>query len=465
MIMRGAVYTVRELADKESELRLYDGNILGTPVWRLLRFKIRTNYYKKNTEFNNKSNKKEEINKVTLVKCFFNSFYKLANLLIVSEKRGNIVFAFPRLAKLNDIYLDKFTDPVIEYTDIRDDFLIFQRSLSGIHNKPRCHDKQTIETDFIDITAKILGVILFPIFFLCYMRTILRIYKKTKDLYALGVSFIITSSAELGEFYVKHTFVKLILSKLKARNIFIVNRGAFAPVIVSARKLNAKVYEMQHGISLSDTILYAGQYHPIADPDYFLVFGEKWIASQFYMPLEKIINIGWAYKRMVKNSLQLPDFPDNCILVISSPSCTFKLFKLVVKLAKEFPKYEFHIRLHPQEGYRDEQYKAIEQIDNISMDNHKVDSAVVIHQYKYIVGENSSVLYEALCLNKRDARLDMEGIVIKDQNNNTTTGFSYVKNMKDFKDFLNPKEGKNDLENLGIYDDFKEEVVNTLIKN
>lgn len=461
--MKVGVYTVKELADKESELKLYDGSIVGIPVWRLLRFKIRTNYFKRHTEFNNKSNKKEGINKTSLVKCYFNSSYNLAKLLSGSERRGNIIFAFPRLAKLNDIYLDKFTDPVIEYTDIKNDFLIFQRSLSGIHNKPRCHDKQTIETDFIDITAKILGVILFPIFFLCYMRAILRIYKKTKSLYSLGVSFVIKSIAELGEFYIKHIFIKLILRKLKAKNIFVVNRGAFASAIVSARKVNAKVYEMQHGISLSDTILYAGEYHPIADPDYFLVFGEKWIAPQFHMPLEKIINIGWAYKRMVKNSLQLPDFPDNCILVISSPSCTFKLFKLVVKLAKEFPKYEFHIRLHPQEGYREEQYREIEQIDNISMDNHKVDSAVVVHQYNYIVGENSSVLYEALCLNKRVARLDMEGIVIKDQNNNTTTGFCYVKNMKDFKDFLNPKVGMNNLESLGIYDDFKGEVVNKLI--
>lgn len=463
--MKGTVYTVKELADKEIELNFYDGNILGIPAWRVFRHTIRTSYLKKNTAFNNKSNKKEPINIATIVKCYINSFYKLTKLLLSSKRRKNVIFAFPRLAKLDNVYLDKFTDPVIEYTHIKTGFLIFQRSLSGKHNRPRLHQDQTIETDFIDMTSKTLGVILSPIFFLCYAKTIFKIYKKAKDLYGVGIPFVLKSSIDLGEFYTKHFFVKVILRKLQAQNVFVVNRGAFMTVIVAARKVNACVYEMQHGVTLSDTILYAGKYHPIADPDYFLAFGEKWIAPQFYIPLEKIINIGWGYKEMVNNSLQKPNFSDKCILVVSSPSCTFKLFDIVLKLAEVFTEYEFHIRLHPQEGYKEAQYKVVAQIKNITMDDGSVDSAVIVNQYKYLIGENSSVLYEALCLNKRVARLAMGELEIKDHNNETTAGFYYVKNINDFKDFLNTKPEANGVTELGIYDDFDAAVVNELIKN
>ncbi|SDW75154.1 hypothetical protein [Aequorivita viscosa] len=463
--MKKAVYRVKELANKECKLGFYEGKILGIPAWRVLRFKTRTNYFKKNTEFNNKSNKKEDVSIAILVKSYFNSFLALIKLLLSSKRCSNVIYAFPRLARLDDTYLDKFTDPMIEYTDVKNDFLIFQRSLGGSHSKPRKHDNNTIETDFIDITVKILGVVFFPIFLLCYVKTILGIYKKAKELFGVGFLFVIKSSIDLGEFYTKHFFVKILLRKLQAKNVFVVNRGAFIPVIVSARKVNARVYEMQHGVTLSDTILYAGEYHPLADPDYFLAFGKKWIASQFYIPLEKIVNVGWGYKRMVNNSLQKPVFSDKCILVISSPNCTFKLFDVVLKLAEVFSEYEFHLRLHPQEGYKEAQYKAIAEIDNIKMDDRSVDSAVVVNRYKYLIGENSSVLYEALCLNKRVARIEMGGLEIKDQNNRATTGFFYVKSIEDFKEFLNLEGELNSLPEQGVYDDFDETVVNKLIKN
>lgn len=463
--MKETVYTVKELADKEIELNLYDGNILGIPIWRLLRFNLRTAYFKRHIGYNNKSNKKESINLLSLIRCYFNSFFKLIKLLLSSERHNNVIFAFPRLAKLDNVYLDKFTDPIIEYTDLKNDFLIFQRSLGGLHRTPRQNQKATIETDFIDITAKILAIILFPLFFLKYAKTILHTYRKSKNLFGMNFSFLIKASIDLGEFYFKHYFVKLILLKLQSKHIFVVNRGVFTPVIVAARKVNAYVYELQHGVTLSDTILYAGKFHPLADPDRFLVFGEKWIAPQFYMPLDKILNIGWGYRKMLNKNLKTTKPSNNQILVISSPSCTFKLFELVVELARSFLDYEFHIRLHPQEGYKELQYKTIDQMNNIKLNDQAIDSAVVINQFKYLVGENSSVMYEALSLNKNVARLAMGGLEIKDQNDTAVNGFWYINNFDDFKNFLNAKEEVDNANESGIYDNFDDSVVNKLIKN
>lgn len=464
-MMKETVYTVKELADKEIELNLYDGNILGIPIWRLLRFNLRTAYFKRHIGYNNKSNKKESINLLSLIRCYFNSFFKLIKLLLSSERHNNVIFAFPRLAKLDNVYLDKFTDPIIEYTDLKNDFLIFQRSLGGFHRTPRQNQKATIETDFIDITAKILAIILFPLFFLRYAKTFLHIFRKSKKLFGLGFPFVIKASIDLSEFFISQFFVKIVLKKLRAKHVFIVSREVFIPVLVASRKVNACVYEMQHGVTVSDTILYAGKYHPIADPDYFLTFGEKWIAPQFYVPLDKIINIGWGYKKKVQNSLQKLEVSDKCILVVSSPNCTFKLFDVVVKLSEVFSEYEFHLRLHPQEGYNEAQYEAISQMNNVKLDDRSVDSAVVVSQYEYLIGENSSVLYEALALNKRVARILMGGLEIKDQNNKSTTGFYYVKNIADFKDFLNSQPDDNRVTELGIYDDFDAIVINKLIKN
>lgn len=461
--MSGYVEKIKKIAEKENEFNLNKDSVLGIPIWRILRFETRTQYLKRTTDFNNKSNTKS-IKPLFLFKQYCRSFYKIAKLFIQNKSFKNVVFAFPRLTKLNDLYLDKFTDPVIKHSNIKEDVLIFQRNIAGNNYKPRAHQEQIIESDFIDLTAKIFSVIFLPLFALLYGKKVKNIYSKAQTFFQLPKSFIILSIIKVGEFYVNCYLNKIILKKINAKNVFIVSRGAFKSVILGGRKAKAKVFELQHGVTMADTILYTGKYHPIADPDYFLTFGKKWIGPQFYIPLEKMVNIGWAYKQETLQGAKKFEINYNDILVVSSPSCTFKLFKLVHEISKQYPKRIFYLRLHPQEAYQQEQLAIIEQTPNIKIESKPIDSAIIVHLYEHIIGENSSVLFEGLCAGKKVARLRMEGLEIKDENGVDQKGFYYLETIKDFDDYLKDKSLRDNNSNMGVYDNFKEEILNKLIE-
>lgn len=453
---------IKQLSDKESKHNLYEEKILGVPVWRILRFKTRTKLLKTKTDFNNKSNKKS-VRLIVLLKYYFVSLYKIIKLIISNKTYKNVVFAFPRLAYLDGVYLDKFTDPIIQYSKIKENVLIFQKSLSGNHFKPRNHNEYVIESDFIDFTTKVLGIILSPCFALFYGKKIIKLYKKANSIFQLPKSFIVLGIIDLGEFYIKYHLSKIIFKRLKSKNLFIVNRGAFMSIILGAHKANAKVFEIQHGVTMADTILYTGEYHPLIDPDYFLTFGKKWIGPQFYMPMDKLINIGWAFK---KKTLKLAnEFEENSndILIISSPGCTFKLFSIIVEMAEKYPQRNFCIRLHPQEAYKQEQLSIIRKTSNIHLESNRIDSAIIVNLYEHIMGDNSSVLFEALCAGKKVARIDMGGLDIKDEGGIPQKGFYYLKNMEDFENYLSDESPVFNT-NLGIYDDFKEKTINQLIE-
>jgi len=460
--MSGYSSKVKEIAKKEQELNLSKESVLGVPIWRILRFKTRTKYFKKTTGFNNKSNSKS-VKPFFLLRRYVTSFYKISKLFIGNKTYKNVVYAFPRLAKLDGIYLDKFTDPVIKYSNIKYDVLIFQKTALGKQLEPRAHQQNLVETDFIDLTARAVSILLFPLFALAYGKRVKKVYKKAQPIFQLPKSFLIVSIISLGDFYLSYAFHKQLLKKLKVKNTFVVNRSAFSSQIVASRKVNAKTYEFQHGVTMADTILYTGQYHPIIDPDYFLAFGEKWKTPQFYIPLDKIVNIGWAYKKETKEVAN--KFKENThdILIISSPGCTFMLFDLVCTFAQKHPDRTFYIRLHPQEAYQQKQLKTIQSTPNIQIEPNQIDSAIIVNLYQHIVGENSSVLFEALCAGKKVARLDMGGLDIKDEGGILQKGFYYLKSIQDFDAFLKDKSlGVN--EDLGIYDDFKEETINRLIE-
>jgi len=453
---------IKKITLKEKELGLYEDEILNIPIWRIFRFRIRTQYFKRTTDFNNKSNAKS-VKPLFLFKQYCSSFYKIAKLFILNKSYKNVVFAFPRLTKLDDLYLDKFTDPVIKHSNVKENVLIFQRNIAGNDYIPRAHQEQTIESDFIDLTAKIFSIIFFPLFVLLYGKKVKNIYNKAQSFFVLPKSFLISSIITVGEFYVSCYLNKIILKKINAKNVFIVSRGAFKSVILGGRKAKAKVFELQHGVTMADTLLYTGEYHTIADPDYFLTFGEKWIGPQFYIPLEKMVNIGWAYKQETLQGAKKFEVNHNDILVISSPSCTFKLFNLVHELSKQYPKRIFYLRLHPQEAYQKKQLAIIEQTLNLKIESRPIDSAIIVHLYAHIIGENSSVLFEALCAGKKVARLKMNGLEIKDQGGVPQKGFYYLQSIKDFDDYVNDESPRVN-NNLGIYDAFKEKTVNQLIE-
>jgi len=317
-------------------------------------------------------------------------------------------------------------------------------------------------TDFLDVTSIILAFVFFPLFFVRFNKEILDTFNRAKNVFLLKRRHLILFSIKSGYFFFYSKFLREILKKINPSRVFVVDREVFFPVIHACKKLGIPVFELQHGISLGWNALYSGKYDEMLDPDWFLTFGKYWKGRQFGMPLDKIINIGWAYSKMLDELQDTEKLKHDAVLVISEPSRSHEIFNATEALAFAFPEVEFHIRLHPQEQYPDSLMGRLKNCDNIKMVNNQIESSVAILEYEAVLGINSSVLYEALSLRREVGCFDFcgcEAIVAKKFH---PSPFFILKKPDDFTDFRNSADGI-DISDNRFYSEFNSEFFNKTI--
>ncbi len=267
---------------------------------------------------------------------------------------------------------------------------------------------------------------------------------------------------KIGEFYFMSCFINKLYKSTKCNNIIVVNREIFFPQLSVAKKRNICTFELQHGITHSETVLYTGIYQNELDPDFFLVFGEKWKNKYFGMPINNIKNIGWAYKSWIldkiSNSVQ-----ENAVLVVSSPEITEQILQVTVELANLYNNSQFTLRLHPQEELSQEQLQKIENVENIKIDDNRIDALISILKHKFCIGKNSSVLYEALDYGRIVGKIMYNGLSFKGSIDKDIENIFYINSPDDFKFFLEQKKSTNGF-NLGVYSDFNVQIIENILR-
>lgn len=450
---------LKTLIKKENDLKLDEIEVNNVPIWRVVRFSFRSKYLKK-IKFTNNT-KKKKINFLNILKSYLSSKKEL--LKVKQQQKENIIFAFPRLTKIDEAaYLDKFTDPLIEQTFINDSYLVFQRPLSGVKLKPRLNSEYIYHTDAIAIDAILLAPFnMIKLFFKDRGKINKLISLISKD-FNLSKVDVVKMYFKLAVFFNKVKTFKKILSSIQSKRIFLVNREVFSPAIVAAKALGITVFELQHGVTLNTNVLYSGIHNKTIDPDYFLTFGKNSKAEYFSMPATKLINIGHAYIPYLKNKIQPKNKTDvtSEVLFISSPYITESLFLIIKKLSNKHKKVNFVVRLHPQEGLSNEQKELINNTNNICLDNMNVDSFVSLLKYDKVIGHRSSVLFEALTLNKTVLRLNFDEF----QNTPADDGFYYANSFKELSEFITTEKEKKEYIN-NTYSNFCAQQFEKTIKN
>lgn len=454
-----------DFIEVEECLDLYKYKYKGLPIWRLFRFQSRNKVLKnKIPEYTNKSLKVNRI-KVCfhLLKRIFISFLNVMKLFFLHKSVDNIIFAFPRLQNIGEFYLDKFTDPVIDYSNIADSCIVFQTTGTSIYKGKRWRKDRIVNIDFIYLIAYLGAYLYFPIHYFTSNRLSINLLFKTAKSYFLLTRFdCFKWHLQFCRFIIQKKQYEFLFKYLSVKRIFVVDREIFQAPIYVAHMLNITSYEFQHGVTHDVTPLYSGKFSKFVDPNYFLTFGEKWIGHQFSIPINQMINIGWAYKEFINEYMQDYRMKINAILFISSPRITQKIINCIIELANMYPQYEYHIRCHPQERISDKLIASIALYDNIYITDNSVDSYVALSSYKHIVGENSTVLYEALSLGKNVARLSYGGFSPSGMDNFVDDNFYYLKSVSDFEDFLK-NENMNYVDENGIYSPFDANRINNLI--
>jgi len=390
---------IKEIFKKEIVSEIYKYKVFGVPIWRLIRHKIRSSLLKNNANSNNKS-VSLEINLIYYCKSIFSFVYK-SIFFFLHGKVENVVFAFPRLAKVNGKFLDKYTDPLINLALKEQSYLIFQRSFSFEKLLNRIHKNRVLYIDGLNILSYFISVFISPFVLIIYR------YKIKKILFFIKKSLNYNPKARLKTFivhkvsiFIIETFMYTTLFLiLRPKRIYIVNREIFFSAIKAAKFLKIPVLELQHGITFTETVNFTGNYDTAIDPDIFLSMGTIYEAKYFGMTKNRMINIGYSYMEYVKQ-FQSKNLNSDRVLIVSSPEITKHTFELAIYLSIKYPQREFYFRCHPQEGLSGIQKQSINKIDNLSIQDNTQESLFSMIDFKYIIGENSTVLYEALLLNK-----------------------------------------------------------------
>lgn len=421
---------LKQIVNKEKEIDADCIQLYGVPMWRIVRYHVRLHYINTLTGYiAGAPTAKKGKPHLKIVSGFWRH---------LGKKNLSVFFSFNRLVNVRGVFLDKFIDPVIEESDLddRDCVIVDSRDYFGKYNRE--HKSISVSNETRTVLIQVLKLYYKFITPVLYGTKIKTLFGQVKKPFELPEDYIKRFYYEISVFIAYYRYYEIWFRLLKPSRVFVVYREGYFPQIAACKKIGIPVAEFQHGITLDNTVSFAGEYDQRIDPDYFLVFGDYWKGPQFGMPLDKIINIGWAYSKYLQKTITNDvDANQNAVLVISSPEISDAILDALIVLSKAQGDYNFNIRLHPCESYNESQKQKLQFISKAQVVDNKTDSALVLPTYKYVVGENSSVIYEALSVGCKVGMLNLCGLRPAIELPGIKENFFIINDAKDFERFLN----------------------------
>lgn len=448
--------TIQDYLELENKLpQLDDVEVNDVPVWRVVRTKFRWEMISGRPFTVGKN-----IQLGVQLKNNHRSFVGLTKLMLSRKRIGTIFFPHPRLYLVNGQYVERMSDPLIDYSAIREDYLILERHQNGLHREPRIHADHVVFMDFIDNMSRVIKPFAKILNRGKYGKAANQLISILETEYQfdqakMSGAFIDT----LSFFFAQKAMTAPVLRHLAPKQVFVAPRQTYQYVIANCKQQGIRTIELQHGVTVGETELYSGSYYGRIDPDYFCVFGKANVGPQFGMPIEKVINIGFPYKNYIQ-SLGLQKYGPQVILVISEPEISTKVVDLLISFVDYHPDFVFHIRCHPQEKFSAELMERIKRYKQIMVVDNTLESFCALSQYECIIGENSTVMYEAMSMGKKVGRLNYGGFCVKETD--LIHGGTKINSHDELIKFVNsPYSDEQDSKD--VYSDFDEQALNSIL--
>lgn len=427
---------LKDICEKENKSGLYDINIGGLPLYSMVRGYVRNRIL----EINGISvmQLKSPVKRLAVLKSSFVSFGHLLKLFVSRKKYSSIYYAFARVDKVGDYFLDKFTDPIIEQCEKEGNYIILDYGRAGVHPKPRVHADSMVYLDMISVSARLYGILFSKCYYLSYKKEFDSFFEKLDILFGhtFNKSYIIREYVS-NRVYIKQ--LQKLFKRVSAKRVVGPARAFMAAPFIAAKRQGMQTFELQHGVSYGETVLYSGYRDEMILPGFFLAFGENKPLDVYGIDEARIVNVGWAFNDYVAKAIGKNTVRKEDVLVVSDPEITDAIICAVLQLANAFPENTFYIRPHPHELITDQHRKIIAKEPNVKIQDKTINITVTLHSFDHIIGENSTVLYEALAINKKVGKLFFEGLDPKYLVEGDRECFWEIRNQKDFGSFLNGK--------------------------
>ena len=150
--------TIHDILQVEKDLKLDYYIVNDIPIWRIFRRYCRDKKLR-NVGVNRKTLQTALYKKIYAgVRNSLLSIMDILRLLLTYKKYENVIFPFPRLYKINDLYIDKFTDPVISKSSLKYSSCLFVFSFKTHFNQNRSNAELCVHIDFLILLVFLIRV-------------------------------------------------------------------------------------------------------------------------------------------------------------------------------------------------------------------------------------------------------------------------------------------------------------------
>lgn len=472
---------ISDFLKMEKENNLFSIKLKGIVLWPLVRSRI---YERTLAKINNKnddirgSKTKIEKNISNILQIIFES---LKFLFKKKKKADFLILAHPRRKKINDQYIDIYTDPLVKY--LEGNIVIMEPMHKLSHYTPTPYE--VLKLDIIDYWPRVISNILYRFIksekfnkFICVDN-----YFKVRGIELQANNLI---KKEFIRALISIYFFKILLRKVKPHLIIeVVGYSRLSQYLnLAANQLNIETLELQHSDVGENHISYnfndAQKNKVESYPNYLAVWGD-YFKDNIKFPIEQdnIIVVGFPYfwekmeKAKTNSELQSKSVNKKLVLVISQPGNGKKLLEFCEQITSSSENLLIYFKPHPNEIDEFENYQKMvsDNDDIVLVTDGNIELYSMIKSSDVILGIHSTVLLEAAVINKKVLILKLPGWEhYQDLISDPELDVHLVNNKKDFFNTISSTSKAHILPNNNKYFtklDFSFEIlkVNRCLKN
>ncbi len=385
----------------EKEDKIFEFQIDGVPLWRLIRNSVLIQDSVKNGY--EQAHRSERPNPKSLISIATGTL-RSAWQLIRLQQAETLFWGSSRRQISGDNWVDPLTDPIVDSMPAAST-LTLERPLQGTHAQP-AKTQRIAWYDAPKVAARI------------WARFGLKLNDPNrvviKSLAAVlaqrfeipQANFEQRLTREFRAFRAEMWMSGFVLSRTKPKSVVVVNRWINSGVIAACHERRIPSYELQHGAVGKEGLKYVTPYNPTIDPSGFLTFGEDWKASEWGLPKDRIHNIGspfiWAQREN-----KVTKFSGNKIMLVSQPNFSETLNRKFGQICSAFPDQEFLLQLHPQDRENWQAKYPCSQLPNVQTAPTQKPLYQLFGDCQAVIGQDSTVLLEASFFNLKVGLLQL----------------------------------------------------------
>lgn len=402
----------------ENQENLFEKKIKEIYFWKIIRFSLWREIGIK-TKLMEKAHD-EKLNKVQKIKGLFLgmviNFFKNNN-----SKKKIIIFESDAYFKENKKILSKFYFNLIEkFKKEKIEFEIVYPLY--LKKEYRLEKNSYAEENYKYVFFKIIGFIKnkFNLFKFSikdkeYLKNLRKYFGKEAGIEKLEVLSEKTLKKILTNFESEYKYYTNFFKVKQPEKIYIICSYGKEALIAAAQNLNIEVIELQHGVM---TKYHFGYNFPNVKipyfPDKLFLWGEYWKDNVNLPKNVKIELYGYPYLKRQYEKYKNIEKNLNQVIFISQGTIGKSLSEKAMEFAKENPQLKVVYRLHPGEFLRwKKEYKDLYENRNLKnleiSDNNEKNLYEYLFESEYLIGVNSTVIYEALNLGLKVGAVNLFG--------------------------------------------------------